>query len=299
MRHSILFRGKSPLRFPRTSLILIASLLPAFGVALLPSASARVQAAATSCDEDRNDLTNGGDSKGKSINRTSGFVHRLPQDGGWAKYEQVGMRGDRKTGGGFLTISSVGRRMVDGMDCRWLELKSVWTQGDTTRTWIAKILVPEKDIAGGVMGRVLQGWIKIGDQDPVDIDGRHAPGLNASIGGEMEEVKKLPKKMVASKLGRLECEGVTGKLMQETRPRGGSSKSTFEARLHKKAPFGTVTRRWQLDFVRDNKVVSTFTSASTLVDFGTGAKSELPRSGYVPGRKKPKQPFRAQTSTDE
>ena len=104
-----------------------------------------------------------------------------------------------------------------------------------------------------------------------------------ALGVEMEDIKKMKRELVESKLGKLECEGVTGTMTPPADPNNPVSRmSTFEVRLHDKAPFGVVTRQWHLKVFRNNNLSFAMTSISRLIDFGTGAKSELPDKGYEP-----------------
>ena len=84
--------------------------------------------------------------------------------------------------------------------------------------------------------------------------------------------------MVESKLGKLECEGLTGYTMQNFRFSGREieTQHTFHIRLHKKAPFGVVSARVNRETTRDGQPFTTATRTYTLTEFGEGAQSELP-----------------------
>lgn len=57
-----------------------------------------------------------------------------------------------------------------------------------------------------------------------------------------------------SKLGRLSCAGLTGRVEFETRP-GRTVVLKLENRLHPKALFGIVTGRWTFQVRRNQKTV--------------------------------------------
>jgi hypothetical protein len=78
-------------------------------------------------------------------------------------------------------------------------------------TLIRKLLIPEKYLNKGENGteHVVRGWAKY-DDEPVDravpVHGRWP----AYLAGPLRDERKLEKQLVESKLGALECEGVTG-----------------------------------------------------------------------------------------
>ena len=65
-----------------------------------------------------------------STARSEGLIRKLPEDGVWARFEVEGRishgteASQRFDSTGSLTISSVGREVVKGEPCRWIEAKS-------------------------------------------------------------------------------------------------------------------------------------------------------------------------------
>src|SRR5262245_8792356 len=63
--------------------------------------------------------------------RGDGLIRQLPEDGTWVRYDATLQKYDPRTGKpgqkytATQTISSVGRKIVDGETCRMIELKCV------------------------------------------------------------------------------------------------------------------------------------------------------------------------------
>ncbi len=111
-----------------------------------------------------------------------------------------------------------------------------------------------------------------------DIESRLAGPLPAFLCGPLKDAKKLPKAVVESGLGKLECEGVSG--YTDFKQGGDDIRISFETRLHEKAPFGVVTTRMELKRDRDRNGQQQETAALTLklVEVGKSASTELPNS---------------------
>ena len=94
------------------------------------------------------------------------------------------------------------------------------------------------------------------------------------IPGPLNDVMELEPKLVDSKLGKQKCKGYTGRLQGKN----GTTTidTTYESRLHDKAPFGVVMCRIQLTVTRDGKIVRKIVWTYKLADFGKDAKSQLP-----------------------
>jgi hypothetical protein len=96
----------------------------------------------------------------------------------------------------------------------------------------------------------------------------------AYLAGPVQDERRLEKQLAESKLGALECEGVTGWIQYKEGDL--QAKVTFETRLHEKAPFGVVSCRMQFEVRRDGKVLQTIDATAKLTDFGTDARTALP-----------------------
>ena len=211
-----------------------------------------------------------------------GLIDRLPEDGSWVRFEAdgagIGSDGNvRVKVAGTLTLSSVGHAIIDGKDCRWIELDTNFKfqrgarEGESSE--VVKMLIPEKFLRSEENPRdhVLKAWKQdsSGVVKELDLEGdgrREIQSLDELLSGPLEETKALEPAVVESKLGKLECDGRSGR---EVQPSG--SILTTKTRLHEKAPFGIVT--YHYDKQRGGgKRTMTF----KLADYGTDAKSRLP-----------------------
>ena len=218
-----------------------------------------------------------------STAQADGLIYQLPEDGAWVRFDLVitsERDGMERTMTGSLTMSSVGRTQENGEDCRWIEFKLQMKRNEAQRTTIAKVLIPEKFLKKGEnpLEHAVRVWEKQGDNEPRELEDPQSPRtpLPAFFSGPLKEVKKLDKEVVESKLGKLECEGLTG------HNRFGDDQMeinvTYHTRLHAKAPFGVVTCRMDFEEKRDGNVQETGYLTLKLADFGEDAQSDLP--GY-------------------
>jgi len=106
---------------------------------------------------------------------------------------------------------------------------------------------------------------------------RYLQKLNPSLHGPFETIKELEAVRIDSKLGRLDCKGISA---NEKIKQGGSVTidSTYSIRLHKKAPFGVVTWESEGKVERDGQALGTMTLKMKIADVGTDAKSVIPRA---------------------
>ena len=222
--------------------------------------------------------------------RSEGLVYQLPDDGVWVRFEVDGTAtepdGTKVTMAGTLTMSCVGTEVVDGQRCRWVEIASEDKRDDQPFTILEKLLIPEKYLAKGQdpTKHVLKGWEKhslVAGGVPrkiKDLEGQGAQylaELRPMLHGPFEAPKKLDKVTLDSKLGRLECEGISAQ--EKTDAQGGvSSDSTYTIRLHEKAPFGVVAWEGETKVSRDGQSLGTMTVKLKLSDFGKHAKSSIP-----------------------
>ena len=204
----------------------------------------------------------------------SGLLHRLPPDGGRARYDVEGtvyvdgkpLDKKRKYS---ISVSSVGKVMENGEECRWIEINSP--------DGILKVLVAEKNLKpdSDPLRHIIRGWGKKGDNkaSAVRVNKNFAMLSMLFFPGALNDVKDLEPKLVESKLGKLKCKGFTG------RSQGEQGTITFENihayRLHDKAPFGVVTGEIQQTILRDGKIVRKLDWTYKLADFGKDAKSKL------------------------
>lgn len=213
--------------------------------------------------------------------RAQGLLHRLPADGEFVRFEMESTpsneKGEaQKTHKGTLTMSSVGETKVDGKPARWLEIKmEAQTPGDHT----VKVLVPSERLKAGEspLDHAITGWRKMSEGDPKEITGfktDNAGALPMLLPGPLTNAKKLPKKIVETALGKLECEGQTGTHAFEP-AKDFKSEITYETWLHDDAPFGVVSARLDMKTIHINGEGRTWTMALRLAGVGKGAISEL------------------------
>lgn len=216
-----------------------------------------------------------------------GLIYQLPKDGGSVtfdyEYKATGTANNafvdiRK---GSLTMSSVGESAVDNEKCRWIEFKEVlkWEFDGEERVTVTKVLVPEKHLVRGKSPgeHVIRGWVKFGDGPPQEFKDLRSPLVAAQglfLAGPPNELKDLKQTEIDGKLGRLQCEGVTGKFVQEQE--GGDVYRTFENHLHSKAPFGVVLSLWKIERRDKGVLLEEGTVTFTLRDTHPTAVSELP-----------------------
>jgi hypothetical protein len=210
-----------------------------------------------------------------------GLIYRLPEDGTSVRYAldlKVGRGGMEKSAGGFLAVSSVGKETVNNEPCRWIEFKMLFDIDGKEQIIVAKMLIPEKALKRGENAGafMIRGWLQHRGQieEFKDLQGARAGPLPAFLAGPAADAKKLPKEVIDSKLGKLECEGVTGTHTFDQ----GQEKVEFkhETRLNDKAPFGVVQSRMEFKVERNGMARESGVLKLDVLEITQGAKSELP-----------------------
>jgi hypothetical protein len=222
--------------------------------------------------------------------RADGLFYKLPKDGTWAVYQLDGSFCDKDKPAdslplkGAIRMASVGQVTENGQLCRWIEVTFDLDPpfGGSNPRWkdVWKVLVPEKYLAKGEtpMDHVIRAWQRssLGKnaekvKDPTTL---RQSLLGFFISGPMKEAKSLPKAEVESKLGKLQCDGVTA----GAEPKEGSA--SIEIRLHPDAPFGVVACRLNLELVFSARPTGTILVRCNLnlSDFGDKAKAEIPNT---------------------
>lgn len=212
-----------------------------------------------------------------------GLLYQLPEDGAWVRFdmEMTGQRnGMTQSMSGSVKIASVGGAQENGEDCRWIEVQFTVEREDREVTTMAKLLIPEKHLKKGEtpLEHVVRAWQKQGDQEARELDEPQSPNtpLPALLSGPLADAEELEKQVVESKLGKLECAGVRGRLNVANDQM--TVKVKQESRLHEKAPFGVVTCNMEFEIERDGTVQQSGTLRLKLAEVGSGAESALP--GY-------------------
>ena len=155
-----------------------------------------------------------------SAGYADGLFHRLPEDGASVSYKMemtIVHGGESKAGNGTLRVSSVGQTTVDDEKCRWIEFKMEMKLDGREQTIIAKVLIPEKHLGNGKtpIDHVKKCWLKEGDREVrevEDVKGNMGGPMPVFLAGPLKDVKKLKPEVIESKLGKLSCEGATGRL---------------------------------------------------------------------------------------
>jgi hypothetical protein len=217
--------------------------------------------------------------------QADGLVYRLPADGILARYdfEFEGSFGeDKQIAKGTVTLASVGKAVVDKENCRWIELHMQITQRGRAHGMLAKMLIPEKRLKAGekILDHVVKGWIREDDEREPDTWAttrkEKKDALQMFLTDPLQDVKKLPKQTIESKLGKLECEGIQGVIAIDI-GRGKKMRVSYENRLHEKAPFGVVTSKMQFIALGDEgKVEGVILGNLRLLEVEKDAKSQLP-----------------------
>lgn len=213
--------------------------------------------------------------------RADGLVQRLPDDGTSVRFGmelKVSHNGMEKTATGELIQSSVGKAEANGMPCRWIEFKMVFDIDGNQMKVITKTLIPEKALKAGENpgAHIVRGWIQQRGQEVEalnDLQNSKAGPLGAFLSGPAPDAKKLPKETLDSKLGKLECEGVTGSL---TLDQGEERvKLKVENRLHDKAAFGIVRSRMEFEVERNGQARESGVITLNALEVTKNIKSEL------------------------
>jgi hypothetical protein len=218
---------------------------------------------------------------GVSALRGDGLIYRLPEDGTSVRYGlelKAGRDGMEKSAGGYLAVSSVGKETVNDAPCRWLEFKMVFDVDGRDEVILAKVLIPEKALKRGENpgAHLVRGWLKQRrePEELRDLQNQRAGPLAAFLAGPAPDAKKLDKTTLDSKLGKLECEGVSG---TQTFDQGQEKvEIKQETRLSDKAPFGVVQARLEFKVERDGQARENGVLTLNVLEITQGAKSELP-----------------------
>jgi hypothetical protein len=219
---------------------------------------------------------------GASSARADGLIYRLPEDGTAVRFAmdfKVTHNGMEEMVTGELVQRSVGKVDVDGKPCRWIEFKFTIDKGGQQFNMLSKVLIPESALKAGENpgAHMIRGWMKSMDREPEELKDLNTPKagpLGAFLAGPPTDAKKLAKETVDSKLGKLECEGVSGSLMIEQ----GNEKVAvkLENRLNDKAPFGVVKSRLEFQVERNGQARENGVITLNVTDVAKDAKSELP-----------------------
>ncbi len=217
----------------------------------------------------------------------SGMISQLPPDGTRAVFDLEGTveRNGRNSPPtkGEISISAVGREMVDGVPCRWIEIAIgvKRAQPERSKPAITKLLIPENRLTTGAdpLAHIVKGWSMGSSQTEVrevgpQINPQDGP-LHALLPGRMTNVKSIEKKSFKTALGVLECDGLSGSINFEHRDHDVNV--TYKIFRHKEAPFGVVSYQMQIENRKDGRVSRKANMKFTLREIKKNAESEVPK----------------------
>ena len=226
--------------------------------------------------------------------RGDGLLYQLPPDGSWVRFRAAmthdagGAAGEPGKMNATFTMRSVGSETVEGEKCRWIEMELVPTNPPDAQQGapggpphvVCKLLLPEKNLQKGKdpLDHIVKGWLKFGDQEPQEMKDAHseqAGPVPAFLSGPLDDVKQLDKKTIDTKLGKLECAGLTAR--KDYAQGDAKTNVKFETRLHDKAPFGVVSSTLHYQTTRARGPEGG-TLALDFDDAGKDAKSAIPMS---------------------
>jgi hypothetical protein len=200
--------------------------------------------------------------------RADGLLYQLPEDGASAQFVMTITTDKENIRTESVIMRSVGR-IGDG---RWLEFKV--PDEDSVQT--LKVLFPERVLKVGEspMEHVVRGWRKKGDDAPVALSRVRDFWLLIFLPGPLSDVERLESQEVDSPLGRLACDGLTGRA-HVREDDGYEEDLTYHIRRHRDAPFGVVFCRIDCQVIRDGKKLDKVTYELKLTAIGQNAESEL------------------------
>jgi hypothetical protein len=142
------------------------------------------------------------------------LLYQLPEDGMWVRFVSTytfQMEGIQQRGEQTMRTASVGEVLEGGDPRRWIEFKIEENQNGVDLLWIRKLLIPIQYLNHDQNPtlHVVRGWTmqENGVVEPaVPVHGRWP----AFLSGPLNDENRLPKQIVDSGLGLLECEGIYG-----------------------------------------------------------------------------------------
>ena len=213
-----------------------------------------------------------------------GLLYDMPKDGAWVKYDLelvMGKGQQQMKVAGHMIMSVTGTVKENDKTYRWVEFQRGMRAGNREETIFGKVLVPDEHLkkGGKPMEHWGRGWLKDGNGQAKALTMDDLGPLPAFLASPLSDTKDLKKKEIESKLGKLECAGVSGVAKYEERP-GRTTVVTFdEIRLHEKAPFGVVSASMNVQTIRENGQARDQGSLTLkLVDTGDDAKTALPEN---------------------
>lgn len=215
------------------------------------------------------------------------IVRTVPADGAWVRFHMHETWSDADVGNIdrtiYLTIKSVGTKIVNDKPCRWIESKIQSDEQLMTGTgMIFKVLVPEKELTIGdpVNGAVESWWRRPNHEVAKVPDLKGHPRLwlffLPALSGRVREPLKLEERQaVVWQQGQLDCRVMEGNIAETlTDVRWDVQwKGRGRLALHETVPFGVAAVRFEIE--KDDRG-TTGSITGSLTDNGAGAVSDLP-----------------------
>ncbi|MCR9211679.1 MAG: hypothetical protein NXI28_25935 [bacterium] len=215
-----------------------------------------------------------------------GLFRKLPPEGSWTTFRMSEEWSDGKKRNIDVTLKAFGKEIVDGVDCRWIELELQTVDGKTRRAH--RFLSPVASLETGAdpLGTAVDVWVRKNDGEPRrdmswdDFLPRLMIACPPKIDKEtvLPETEQIETKEV-SLLGRV----VTGKGDQEFLRGTIAVASQYRLVTNDMLPFGvgsaklSITQRKNCDIGNPDAVceILTGTVEFTLVAFGGDAKATV------------------------
>lgn len=191
--------------------------------------------------------------------RADGLIYNLPADGTRVIYDMTYVQKDRRPGfeekmSGTLAVASVGKKLVSGMACRWIEFTWSMTRRGRKRMFAWKLLIPESALGKGrsPLSNVRQGWWKLpGSLRFLGYDASRKTAvfepsmielgpIPAFLPGPLADVKVAKPATIETAIGKLKARKLSGKSEYKqghSRPLDKLAVD-YELQLADKVPFG-------------------------------------------------------------
>ena len=194
-----------------------------------------------------------------------GLIQRLPKDGSWASYSDVG----NKDSGSF-TIRMVGTTTEDGQKCRWIEMQTAKETGTKART-LSKILVREKDFAPGAKQtpEILRGYRQVNDNAVTELSDNEQAEAALVIEWQKDAKTVKSERVIDYQKGQLKIATATRGKLDHPESELDVTQTIWS---DNESPFGTAA----MDLSVKAGDVSVYEGKMTLRDHGTGERSALP-----------------------
>jgi hypothetical protein len=218
-----------------------------------------------------------------------GIISQLPPDGSWVQYDVTGEALEPSgnvsvTLKGTFKLSSVGREMLDGNPCRWIEIETAieFGRGEEKRelTEIVKLLVPEKFLVNGQnpSAHVLKAWKQDGQGVARELnlkgdDAREVTSLDEIFHGPLNLKETKEDVALETPAGNFRCQSIKAKQIPEQRD--APVEFSTQTWLADKTPFGVVAYRYDKMRSRDGVSLGGRWMEWKLAKSGADAKSKI------------------------